>query len=696
MEMVTLPNLVAYSAQVAAIVALATILAWALRIDAPGARYGFWRTVFALCLLLPLLQERQVPSTAAAPPSTAAVETHLAIAAAPVDAEGPLVDPAAATMAIVAAGIAFRLLWLGISFSRLRRLRRLGERASAVHDDLARAIGATCEVRYVPRLRQPVTFGLLRPVVVLPTELAEAPDDIQRAVIAHEFFHVKRRDWSWMVFEEFVCAVLWFNPAVWWLVSRVQLAREVVVDELAVLATGKRRAYVEALVTFADKASLLPVAAFGGRRQLFNRILVLSKEAGMSSRRLVITCALVTVALSAGAWHAVGAFPLIAEPEAQLARVTSPGPLEQRANPVTPENPIPKRTNYEPPVYPAEARAIGAWGSVTMIVTLDSLGMVSEARRTSLSVNATGGASVGFQGTPIENAGRFVVNRDPQLSEAIRTAAIAIENAAFESIRQWRYEPPAAAPLSLPVTIVIAEGGAIGEAAAAPPTPAQPIQPEGAIRVGGNIKTPTKIKDVRPVYPEVALDARVAGMVILEIRIGPDGTVEDAQVLRSIPLLDQAAIDAVKKWQFVPTRLNGQPVPVMMTVTVNFRPDAQAQDRAPAPVLEAIEVRPGGSQASRGRGRGAGAPEVTPNRRLPEIVKEVKPTYTEEAMRAKIEGTVEMKVRIGTDGRVADAWVVRSLPGLDEQALIAVRQWEFTEPSQPVEVNVEMMFTLRK
>src|SRR5690606_22249646 len=267
-------------------------------------RYGFWRVVFTLCLLLPFLQGRQVPSTAAATPSTAAVETHLAITAAPVAARAPLVDPVAAIALIVGAGIAFRLLWLAISFHRLRRRRKLGETASAVHEDLARAIGTTCEVRFVPGLRQPVTFGLLRPVVLLPTELAVAPPDIQRAVIAHEFFHVKRRDWSWMVFEEIVCAVLWFNPAVWWLVSRVQLAREVVVDELAVLATGKRRAYVEALVTFADKASLLPVAAFGGRRQLFNRILVLSKEAGMSSRRLVVTCAVVAVALGAGTWHA--------------------------------------------------------------------------------------------------------------------------------------------------------------------------------------------------------------------------------------------------------------------------------------------------------------------------------------------------------------------------------------------------------
>lgn len=90
------------------------------------------------------------------------------------------------------------------------------------------------------------------------------------------------------------------------------------------------------------------------------------------------------------------------------------------------------------------------------------------------------------------------------------------------------------------------------------------------VRVGGNIKTPTKIRDVRPVYPPEAHAAGISGMVILEVVIDASGNVENAKVLRSIPMLDQAATDAVKQWQFEPTHLNGAPVPVIMTVTVNF------------------------------------------------------------------------------------------------------------------------------
>jgi TonB family protein len=92
----------------------------------------------------------------------------------------------------------------------------------------------------------------------------------------------------------------------------------------------------------------------------------------------------------------------------------------------------------------------------------------------------------------------------------------------------------------------------------------------GAYRLGGDLRPPKKIKDVPPVYPAEAQEARVQGVVIMEVRIDERGTVTDVRPLRSIPLLDQAAIDAVKQWQYEPTLLNGVAVPVIMTVTVNF------------------------------------------------------------------------------------------------------------------------------
>jgi protein TonB len=99
--------------------------------------------------------------------------------------------------------------------------------------------------------------------------------------------------------------------------------------------------------------------------------------------------------------------------------------------------------------------------------------------------------------------------------------------------------------------------------------PAQP-PPPAPVRVGGDIRRPEKIKHVDPVYPSIAKAARVSGMVIVEATIATDGSVRGARVIRSVPMLDQAALDAVAQWRYTPTLLNGQPVEVVMSVNVTF------------------------------------------------------------------------------------------------------------------------------
>jgi protein TonB len=94
--------------------------------------------------------------------------------------------------------------------------------------------------------------------------------------------------------------------------------------------------------------------------------------------------------------------------------------------------------------------------------------------------------------------------------------------------------------------------------------------PQAPVRVGGDIKEPRKIKHVPPVYPEEAREAKVQGIVIIEAIINREGLVRDARVLRGVDLLNQAAVNAVMQWEFTPTRLNDQPVEVVMTVTVSF------------------------------------------------------------------------------------------------------------------------------
>jgi TonB family protein len=97
------------------------------------------------------------------------------------------------------------------------------------------------------------------------------------------------------------------------------------------------------------------------------------------------------------------------------------------------------------------------------------------------------------------------------------------------------------------------------------------VEPNGAVRVGGRVPPPKKIADVRPMFPEDAARAGIRGIVILEVTVAADGTVKDARVLRSIPMLDTAALDAVRQWRYEPTTIDGRAVPVIMTVTVQFQ-----------------------------------------------------------------------------------------------------------------------------
>jgi protein TonB len=91
------------------------------------------------------------------------------------------------------------------------------------------------------------------------------------------------------------------------------------------------------------------------------------------------------------------------------------------------------------------------------------------------------------------------------------------------------------------------------------------------LRVGGDLPKPTRLDRERLAYPPDAQAARVQGTVVIETMIGTDGRVVYAYVVQSIPMLDQAALAAVRRWRFEPTSVNGSPVPVVCEMTVNFR-----------------------------------------------------------------------------------------------------------------------------
>jgi protein TonB len=158
----------------------------------------------------------------------------------------------------------------------------------------------------------------------------------------------------------------------------------------------------------------------------------------------------------------------------------------------------------------------------------------------------------------------------------------ATENA----LKGWLYEPPVDAPIAIDVEFAFAGNGRVRQVWLEPARNlerSQPAQEAAPLVVGDTLNThpdaraaaaamppPRRIKDVKPVYPPDAREKAVAGTVIVDILVDESGRVSDAKIVRSIPLLDQAALDAVRGWVFEPTLLNGQPVSLVLTVTVNF------------------------------------------------------------------------------------------------------------------------------
>ena len=267
----------------------------------------------------------------------------------------------------------------------------------------------------------------------------------------------------------------------------------------------------------------------------------------------------------------LGAFVIVAGVSAQDVRDTI-GPVEKQAqsNPITPENPIPRRTFSVAPVYPAEANGIGASGTVSLVAVVDQAGRVVEMRKPREPLILT----------PTPNSAN---------ETALRIAREAFVRDAAGALRRWTYDPPARGPIAFTVSFSFkpgAEASSSQSTTVTPPLTASATRTLASVaggvepvRVGGSVKAPTQIRKVQPNYPPVAQAARVQGIVILEAMIGVDGRVTDAKVLRSVPLLDQAAIDAVSQWEYTPTLMNGVAVPIVMTVTVTFN----LPDLPPAP-----------------------------------------------------------------------------------------------------------------
>jgi len=597
-----LGNLAAWSAQAAALIVAGGLAALAFRVRAPRVRLAYWQALLVLCLLLPAVE----PWRRAADSSV----EFTTMAARPVPPRHPsssLPPWRQALLFVLACGCAGRAVWLAVGFVKLRRWRRDAWTFAPLPprlDRLRAAVAPHADLRLSAALSGPVTFGLRRPVVVLPSRFTELPADIQEAVVCHELLHVRRRDWIVTVAEQAIRAALWFHPAVWWLIGQVKLAREQTVDGEVVARTGNRAQYLNALLAMAGNRpalDLAPAALFLRKRHLKNRVALLLKEVTMSKRTLISFCVTSCGVVLAAGWLALHTFPLQAAPAPQEASQSN-------------------LLHSVEPNYPQAARAKHIEGPVVLEVQIDAQGHVTDAhvlsgadelRRAALeavlqwhynpqamTLPTTTQATVNFKllGEPPAadrrpddvasfrrddskrtslSDGQFIVRAIDV--KGLSTAAFndllqrlpvhaddSIDNARLKSL----IEAVHAFDDDLQVSVSIAppRQAHISIAPAGAPAPVAPTR----IRVGGNVQQAKLLVKVQPVYPLEAKQQGIEGVVRLQAILGKDGKVENLELLGGDPTLAAAALDAVRQWQYQTTLLNGDPVEVVTEVDVNF------------------------------------------------------------------------------------------------------------------------------
>jgi TonB family protein len=552
-----LHNLAAWSLHAAAATAVTVLCLALLRVRAPQTRLRALEAAFGASLLLtPILHvvERvrlqRIPTHVAVSPPVAEASTVVRA----VDIVATAAPWPALLVLIWGGGVVLRAAWLIAGFYRLR-VRADGPDASAIQAEaqpLQDLLHTRARIEWRTDLAQPATLGLFPARVLLPTALAQDDATRRRAVLCHELIHVRRADFHSVVLEEVVRTLFWFHPVLRWLIAELRIVREQVVDREVVERLGDRASYLELLYSFAGERPFVAGAApFFGRRQLERRVTSLVSEVRMS-RLHRFTAFLVTSALAGAAvgavsyWYPLDLIARTAPQSAQEAE-SSAGPLERVATRISGKDRLPRRVHVTPFTFPAEARGALASALVTVRLVVDNTGTVAESRllRTRMT----------WKGTSTADDRERITNL--------------IAERSLSTVREWRYDAPPSAVVWT-MTVFYSDDPIAKASDELEPGSAAPASAGGPVRVGGDVRPPAKVVNVPPTYPAEALSAGVQGVVAIEATIDETGSVTEARVLKSVPELDDAALEAVRQWKYTPTLMNGAAVPVIMTVTINF------------------------------------------------------------------------------------------------------------------------------
>ncbi len=549
----TLPNaefeltfLMACFAKATILFGCAWILVFTLRRGSSAMRHHVWAAAVLgslalpfFALLLPAWHSATLDSAAAFWSPAHANATTVGSRAIP----AVIVDAVVATPALNRLALAALFTWgLGFSFVLVRlvagltRLAWVSAHAKPLFDEdwtrTAMELSQFHKLTYSVRLLQcssplamPLTWGLFRPVVVLPFGASHWSEGRRRIVLSHELAHIARHDWLLQICAEFARAIYWFHPFVWLAAAGLRQESERACDD-AVLLSG--------VAPWLYASQLLELA-----RTLQN---------------------------SGRAWSAALAIARPSNLERRFAAMLNPSINRRRLS---------RKAKFLIPFF-----------ALCCLLPLAALHLPAQTL-----TGKTTGTILDPSGTAVANATIVMSNHETNTIDMTTTDRQG--NFAFKALPAGNYELQvlksgfeiyrvplvsldAGRDFSAAFTLRV---GAITEhVMVVPGNSPRPVVGEttsgkpSRLSIGGSVQAAKLTNKVQPVYPESARLAGVQGTVVLHAVIGMDGRPLSLRIMNSQvdPDLARSAVEAVSQWRYTPTLLNGEPIEVDTTITVNY------------------------------------------------------------------------------------------------------------------------------
>jgi TonB family protein len=372
----------------------------------------------------------------------------------------------------------------------------------------------------------PLTWGILRPLVILPSASDGWPEDRRRIVLSHELAHIARGDWFLQVCAELARAFYWFHPLVWMAAERLRQESELACDDCVLNSGIQPSEYANQLLDLARSlqhsgrpwSSALAIARRSNLERRFAAMLNPSvNRHGLSLKSRLLT--------------ALSAFCLLL-PLAVLRL-----PAQNVAG------------KFSGTIRDVSGAAVP---NATIIMTNNKANVVE-------MTTSDAAGNFGFKALP---AGEYEMKALKRGFEEYKAPQVALE-AGREASQN----------VNLKIAAVMDEVDVVAEGTAKPSASSGTSGKPARLRVGGDLEAAKRLNLVTPVYPPAAKAAGIQGTVILHAIIGMDGTPLSLRVMNSEidPELTRSAVEAVSKWRYRPTLLNGEPIEVDTTIMVNFK-----------------------------------------------------------------------------------------------------------------------------